>query len=266
MLNKMNFKKANIIITTLFVTLIIGLIWLLVTKYIINLIKISAENHKYYKSYYIAYAWIELELLKLKNHGFWFEDIISGDSLTVKNNFTWINHYFSSKIYSLSKNITNNPLSLISDIDCSQEENYILINTGDAILLPLFYDKNTWEWKLTWTNYEALNVDLNNVSLKYSWDFVVSIQKDYESQNYKKRIGWNWTIILSSVGISSIMQPWYYLIVGALEKWKFCIQSDNKLVNMYSYIQSWGSYMDRKVLLNVVKKNKWANFTVYGIY
>jgi len=63
------FKKGNIIVVTLFITLIVGLIGLLVTKYIYQLVRVSSENHKYYKAYYIAYAGIEAELLKVKNHG-----------------------------------------------------------------------------------------------------------------------------------------------------------------------------------------------------
>jgi len=55
-------KKGNIIVVTLFITLIIWLIWLLITKYVFNLVQISSENYKYYKAYYIADAGVELEL------------------------------------------------------------------------------------------------------------------------------------------------------------------------------------------------------------
>ena len=270
------FKQANIIIVTLFITLIVWLMWLLVTKYIYQLSDISSENFKYYKAYYIWYGGVELELLKMKNHWLGFEDKILKTSQTVVTNFTGKNYYFTSQIKSLSDQVANTPLVFIFTWKdyCADKSNWINLKTWDAILLPLFYDKNLWEAELSWTNYNLVNVDLSNVKLYYSGSLVVALQS--KIKNIKKNVFWNSDTTLSSLfGISSVSniansandEP--YLIVGGLEKSSFCIKSisqTQKLVNFYSYILSWGSYMDRKVLLNVPKKNKWANFTIYGIY
>jgi len=267
------FKKANIIVVTLFITLIVWLIGLLVTKYIYQLVRVSSENHKYYKAYYIAYAGIETELLKMKNHGLWFEDEILSGSESVTKNFTGLNCYFSSHIFSLSKNVTNNPLRLIfSNIACSKQENWISLKTWDAILLPWFYDKNNWEWKLSGTNYKWLNVGFSDITLHYKWDFVVSLQVKNPENSIKKQVssattdsnGLDTILWVTSFNGSVTDEP--YLVIWALENWSFCISSNSKIVNIYSYVQSWGSYQNRKVLLNVAKKHKWANFTVYWIY
>ena len=267
----LSFKRANVIIITLFITLVVGLMGLLITKYIYNLVKVSAENHKYYKAYYIGYAGVELELLKLKNHWLGFEDKVSVNSDTVVKNFSGLNYHFSGQILSLTKNVTANPLSLLfNNVNCSDKKNWISLNTWDAILLPLFYDKNIWEAKLSGQNYELLNVVFSNVTLNYDWRFVVALQSKLQDRNVKSQVSWVGDKLLSDIfSVTSFggnVEDEPYLIVWALEKWSFCIHSDDKLVDIYSYVQSWGSYKDRKVLLNVAKKNKWANFTVYGIY
>jgi len=267
------FKQANIIIVTLFITLIIWLMWLLVTKYIYQLSDISSENFKYYKAYYIWYGGVELELLKMKYHWLWFEDKIPKNSQTVLKNFTGNNYYFNSEVKSLSKQVANTPLVFIftwKDF-CADKKNWINLKTWDAILLPLFYDKNISEAKLSWINYELLNLNFGDVILYYSGSLLISLQS--KKGHYKKNAFWNWNTTLSSLfwissvsNIADSVSDEPYLIIWWLSNSSFCIKSDEKIVNYYSYILSWWSYMNRKVLLNVPKKNKWANFTIYGIY
>ena len=269
-----NFRKWNIIVVTLFITLIVWLIGLLVTKYIYQLSDISSENFKYYKAYYIWYAGVELELLKLKNHWLGFEDKVLKTSQTVLRNFTGNNYYFSSEIKSLSKQIANTPLVFIftwKDF-CDNKKNWIKLKTWDAMLFPLFYDKNLSEAPISWKNYTLLNLDFSNVTLYYSWNLLVSLQS--KVKNYKKNVFWSSEIDLQSLlwvsSVNNLVEDWAsdepYLIVWALSNSSFCIKSNQKMVNFYSDILSWGSYMNRKVLLNVPKKNKWANFTIYWIY
>ena len=139
-------KRWNIIIVTLFITLIVWIIWLVITKYLLNLVEISSENHKYYRSYYSSYAGIELELWKLKNHGMWFSDKIDKNSQTVSKNITGANYNFSSSIYSTWNYINSNPKSLLTNsIDCSNIDNHINIWTWQALMLPLIYDEHSWE-------------------------------------------------------------------------------------------------------------------------
>ena len=266
------FKKANVIVVTLFITLIIWLIWLLVTKYIYNLVQISSENYKYYKAYYIWYAGVELDLLKMKNHWMWFEDYINSNSSTVTNNFSWIDYKFSVSTKSLSKQVMNNPLVFIfSWADyCANKKNWISLNTWDAILLPLFYDKqNSYPAKLSWENYTKLWVSFSDLNIYYSGYILVSYQTQDQSLNSKKTLNWEWNNDVSNIlwSNSATVLDKPFLVIWWAWKWSFCLSSSNgKLVNLYSYILSEWEYMWRKVVLNVAKKNKWANFSIYWIY
>ena len=266
------FKKANVILVTLFITLIIWLIWLLVTKYIYNLVQVSSENYKYYKAYYIWYAWVELELLKMKNHWMWFEDYISYNSSTVSKNFSWIDYDFSVSTKSLSKQVMNNPLVFVfSWINyCSDSKNWINLNTWDAALFPLFYDKiNSYPAELSWENYEKLWVSFSNVNIYYSWYLLFSYQTTDTEKNIKTTKNGNsndtlYNILWTDNNATVAEKP--FLVIWWAWKWSFCISSDERLVNLYSYILSEWEYMWRKVILNIAKKNKWANFSIYWIY
>lgn len=266
-------KKWNVIIITLFIVLIIWVIWLIITKYLLNLIKISSENHKYYKAYYAAYAGIELELWKLKHHGMWFKDSIPKTSSTVSKNITWVKYYFSSNIYSTWKYISSNPKSLIdSNINCSIIKNYISLWTWDAIILPLIYDENNWEWVFSWKNYEALSINPNDFEINYSWDIIVSFQSNDNKIN-KRCVSSSIDTknlleldIFPSISSSLDASKNPFLVIAANSPSKFCIDAWNSIVTPYSYIQSIWNFMDRAVQLNVIKHHKWANFVVYWIY
>lgn len=265
----MNFKKANIIIITLFITIVVWLIGLIVTKYIFNLIVVSSENAKYYKSYYIAYAGIETELLKMAWHGIWFEDKILSWSNTIVKNFSGWKLYFSSKINSLSKYISADPNSLINNSInyCSNYKNWVKLWTWEWFLIPLFYDKNTSEAKLTWLNYQLVSASLADINLNYSWDLVVGFQQTNEDKKLKSLAGNDTKTLFDlfgSVTYSVDSKP--FISIWAKAPAAFCISSNFPIVSYYSYIQSKGAYFDRVVYLKVIKKNKWANFTIYGIY
>ena len=264
----MNFKKANIVIVTLFITIVVGLIGLIVTKYIFNLIKVSSENLKYYKSYYLAYAGIETELLKIAWHGIWFEDRILSWSDTIKKNFTG-SMYFESKIKSLSKYVSSNPNSLIDDSInyCADYKNWISLGTWEWFLMPLFYDKNTSEAKLTWINYELVNASLADINLNYSWALVAWFQQNNENKKLVN-LAWNDSKTLFDLfgGISYSVDTKPFISIWAKSPVSFCINSNFPIVDYISYIQSKGSYFDRVVYLKVIKKHKWANFTIYWIY
>jgi len=265
-------KKWNIIIITLFITLIIWIIWIIVTKYLLNLIEISSENYKYYKAYYVAYAGIELELWKIKYHGMWFSDFVDKNSLTVSENIAWINYYFSSSLYSTWKYITSNHKSLINDnINCSNIENYISLWTWQALMLPLIYDQNNWEWNFSWLNYNVLNISPNNFNINYIWDIIVSFQSNDNKLNQSimsnSKSNKNLQNIFPSFSFSSLtLSSKPFLVFAANKPSNLCIDHNNTIVAPYSYIISQWNFMDRSVQLNVIKNHKWANFTVYWIY
>lgn len=261
-------KKWNVIITTLFITLIIWIIWLIVTKYLLNLIQVSSENQKYYKAYYISYGWIELELWKLKNHGMWFSDEIKKDSTTITSNFSWYKYHFSSKVISSWNYITNNPqASINSSINCKNKKNRITLWTWEAFLTPLIYDNNK---NFSWINYEQININWTYTNIHYSWNLIISFQsnqtKHNENINNNKKKNINQIFNnFNSYKKEALHRP--FLAFGAIEPSKLCIENtNNKLILPYSYIQSKWNFMNRTVQLKVIKENDWANFSIYWIY
>jgi len=268
-------KRWNIIIVTLFITLIVGLIGLLITKYVFNLVQISSENYKYYKAYYIADAGIELELWKMKGHGMWFDDFITWNSLTVSKNFTWVNYNFSLKNISLSDYISSNPKSLLWWTHyCLDKKNWIKLWTWDGLLTPLIYDKTSWESIYSWKNMKILAWNFSDTTLYYSGDLVLW----YISNEKKKtfNILWSWSVSLSdkfnsdphdSIWYPTDMEKSPFIVIWSKTASSICLSNTfNKLVSPYSYVVSKWNYMNRTVVLKVVKHHKWANFSIYGLY
>ena len=264
-------KKWNIIIVTLFITLIIWLIWLLITKYVFNLVQISSENYKYYKAYYIAYAGIELELWKMKGHGMWFDDKITWNSQTIRKNFTWVNYNFSVKNISLSHYISSNPKSLLWwNNYCADKKNWVKLWTWDGLLTPLVYDKTSWEAPYSGKNMYVLPLNFSDTKLYYSWDIVL-----WYISNTKKTIKalalWENTDNLQNLfwfnnpNLDIDESP--FIVIWAKEASSICMENtSNKLVSPYSYVVSKWNFMDRTVVLKVIKHHKWANFSIYGLY
>jgi len=262
-------KKGNIIVVTLFITLIIWLIWLLITKYVFNLVQISSENYKYYKAYYIADAGVELELWKMKNHWIWFQDFINSNSPTVSKNFSWLNYNFSSKNISLSNYISSNPKSLIEFWNyCNSKDNWIKLWTWDALLTPLLYDKTNTEAIYSGKNLKILTWNFSDMTLYYSWNIVLW----YISNSIKKisKLLWaNQSITLSSKfhTYPTNIDDSPFIVIWATSTSSICLANTyNKLVSPYSYIVSKWNYMNRTVILKVIKHHKWANFSIYWLY
>lgn len=268
-INKMN-KRWNVIIMTLFITFIIWIMWLIITKYAVNLINIASENYKYYKSYYVAYGAIELELSKIKYHGIWFSDETKTTEKVVTDNFTgWspnIKYNFESKIYTSWLVLNAEPSSLWKDgANCSDSDNWIELGTWEWFMTALFYDKNT---DFSWKDYQQLNVSPSDIEVNYDWEIIVSFQEDWNSKqsatlkwkNDKSSI----SSILTWLNFENSTNP--YIVFGAKKPSKVCVKSENSLISPYSYIKARWNYMDRSVQVNVLKKNNWANFAIYWIY
>jgi len=120
--------KGNILIIVLFILFLSALAGLLVTKYVKNILGYSTEIYKYYKTYYIAYGGIELEITKISNHGFGFEDTISKNSKTNSNNLNYCylaECYFESSVKNNSNIIADHKKSYELSI-CNKDDSYIL--------------------------------------------------------------------------------------------------------------------------------------------
>lgn len=136
---------------------------LLVTAYIRNLIKLSASFHDYYKSYYIANAWLELSLVKTNGNvrGYGFKDTVLSWSSTTSSNFSGSNRYFSARINTLS--------NYLGDVNTSDSTNTDTCNAstvatmwyeiapGGCVPVILIQDntgianvyRDNWEWLIT---------------------------------------------------------------------------------------------------------------------
>lgn len=256
---------------TLFITFIIWIMWLIITKYALNLINIASENHKYYKSYYAAYWWIELELSKIKYHWIWFSEKNKKTEPISTNNFTWwspdIKHNFESQIYTSWLTINANPSSLFASSNCDDESNFIRLWTWEWVMLPLFYDKST---SFSWKDYNVLlSLSPWDINIHYRWSLIVSFQEEWGG-NLSANLTWISGVkslgsIFGLLSFDGKENP--YIVLWARRPSLVCVKSDSiPMISPYSYIQSRWEYMDRSVKLNLLKKNAWADFAIYWVY
>ena len=243
------------------------------------------ETHKYYKAYYLSYAWVELEMLKMKNRGIWFSDEVIKTSDTVTKNFENDRKSFDVKLISKGNSINDNPYSLIWKSDCNNQEDFINLKPWEWVLIWLFYDKWDIPWSLSestysWDNYDLIS-DYTNISIYWSGKTFFGIQ-DKNNQNVVttektlniwdqlngKNLLWWIFPILGSYPVEQ--RP--FLVIANIDNNisnKYCIESTNvssQIVANYSIIQSRWQYRDRTVQLKVIKAHKWANFVMYNIY
>ena len=151
-------KKANVMLLVLFIMFISSLLWLLVSQYVRNMIKISWLFRDYYTTYYYAYAGLELWLSQINyrernsQKPFGFEDQIAFDSFSA---CAW-NCEFAMEISSRWDVLTDSFDPSVTSCTWSnamweptgQEranlENVYLVDPGDGFIIPLFYDASTW--------------------------------------------------------------------------------------------------------------------------
>ncbi len=149
--------KANILIITLFLLMMSSLSALLVSAYINNLIKLSASFHDYYKSYYVANAWLELALVKTngKVRKYGFEDTVVSWSTTVTNNFSGS---FASLIRTSSTSLWDTNTSNPDNTDTCSAETVtsmwyeippgwcvpIILLQDNSTIVPSTYNGNEW--------------------------------------------------------------------------------------------------------------------------
>jgi len=136
--------KWNISILVIFVLIASSLIWILTTNYIRDLMQYNDIIHWYYKSYYLAKAWLEISLTQIWQNWIWFENTINTWNNIVSWNLICKNCSFNSEILWNSDYFSQN----------TRTESWcitpISLKTGESIILPLFKQVNTW------TNYQKL--------------------------------------------------------------------------------------------------------------
>lgn len=139
--------KWNVSIMVILILLACSLMWILTIIFLNSLISYTDDTYSYYKSYYVAKAWLELSLTEIDNSQVWFsQNIYSGNEINT-NNFDCVDCYFVSHIQWRSSIISN---SFWENSECNSE-NALLLNAWESIIIPMFYD-NTSEFSKILSN------------------------------------------------------------------------------------------------------------------
>lgn len=278
--NPMKKKSGHILIIVIFILFLVSFMWLLITKYVKNILLFSTEMHKYFKSYYEAYAGIELTLTQIKNHPFGFEQTIRYDSDTNKNNFKYckLNKcYFELTLKSKSNYLIDSPKSM--SINSCQEQDSYSINNWEWVIVPLFWDSNpeSGEWTLEWTDVDYLtNGNFLGIRLEsYNSDgkelsIWVSIIEQLQRNIIQKTISWP-IVFWSESNIQSLdydnNEKSFLILWNVDNSWQeqICVNTPVKLPSKYVVINSVWRYNDRFVSIEVNKLNTLPDYLIYNI-
>lgn len=277
MISRMKFK-SNILIITLFLLMMSSLSALLVTAYINNLIKLSSSFHDYYKSYYIANAWLELALVKTngKVRKYGFEDTVSSWSTTVTNNFSGS---FTSSIYASSTNLwdanTSNPLYSSECNAATVSTMWYMIPPWWCVPIILLKDSD-WitpsspEWSLSaitdndltpvWSShYPSISV----FSTVWFTALLTAVWSDLGFLDWRSTwfvAGQNNNVIHSMIADTTspyFTDGWKYILMIAntsSNTWYYCLQSNVAIPTQYVTISAQWHYRNTILDLKWVRK------------
>lgn len=268
-------KKANIMLLVLFIMFVSSLLWLLVSQYVRNMIKISGLFKDYYSTYYYAYAWLELGLSQINyrernsQKPFGFEDEINFNSFSKCNGKCDFNMNIDSRntiiTDSFDPAVTSctwtNAMGQPSAPWRNDAWNVYLIDPWDGFIIPLFYDSSTWfntvqyqtidyYWAGLENEFTNLNPTLYNLSESPFWiweEYIVRIIDD-KTENYLASIE---PTIWSNTDYS--ISP---LDLGAQEDLAYSWDSSNK-----NYLIVANATWDRKDFCLQLDPLVWATHT-----
>ena len=273
-------KSWSILIFVLFMMIVTSLLALLITQYIRNILNYSSNYYKFEKSYYLAYWWIELELIKIKNHWPGFEDSINSTSPTNLKNRNCKNCYFETQNKSLSNVIWWDWYTLENEInDCSQlpEEHWIKLKWWEGIIFPLFIDNDSninSENNIVWnSNYSIIDIKNQQINIFINWNiwdhFIIWFT------NWNKNLILSWKLISNSdnknysVDLNFNVDNNTYMGLIRKTSWynpdNFCLQLPEKITTNRNYIISKWKYLDFYLTLKTVKLNKVPDYLIYSI-
>lgn len=273
-------KRWNILIITLFLLFIISFLWILITKYIRNILYYSWEFEKHYKSYYLAYWWVEIALTKIKNHWYWFEEKLEKTSKTVVSNLNaceW-DCNFSYDIISKTNHITDK--ENFDEISTCSDEDSFGLEAWQSIVIPLFTDRSVWEagiddivyTKYSYTDFRNIVLDVYHMNNKKFLVWVAII--DNPIKNYVTKI-WNtdnFSLPFNTTDLNSLQysnNKLSFLVVSNIEDNSqtkyFCLNSIKKLYSGYIKIKSIWNYHWKSIWLNAILKRPLPEYLVYSI-
>lgn len=254
---------------------------LLVTAYIRNLIKFSASFHDYYKSYYIANAWLELALVKTNGNVRWygFEDVVSSWSSTVTANFSGSNRYFFTTIKTTSWSLwdanTSNPWYATWCNAQTVSQMWYQIPPWWCVPIVLLQDKvgltAIWqiEWSITKISDNALTAvwwglypNITIYSSSWFTSLLTKVNNDLsfadwwstwftstQNGNVILNTAWQWNNWLDGGGK-------YILMIAntSSQTWYYCASSNVPIPTQYVTISAEGNYGNVTLNLKWVRK------------
>ena len=167
--------KWNVSIMVILILLACSLMWILTIIFLNSLISYTDDTYSYYKSYYVAKAWLELSLTEIDNSQVWFsQNIYSGNEINI-NNFDCVDCYFVSHIQWRSPVISN---SFWENGECNSGT-ALTLNAWESMVIPMFYDNTSEFSEILSDDFELVKLSdstyRDNLKMTVVWSYPPSL-------------------------------------------------------------------------------------------
>lgn len=268
----------------MFILIACSLFGLLTVRFLQSMFVQSAQIHDYYKSYYLAKAWLELVFVQLPVRGLWFDFVVSSGSDIIKQNFLSAgNYYFESSIVGRSNLLSR---SVRQSSTCSEP---FSLNHWESLIFPLFYDKfdskiyGTYDSLSKPIDYDIKQQLLSNFEFSWlnnnpkvslwilisswwdlyeNWIYFIGVDS-LDQGSFDNFVKWvNNSFVYSNLGDANFsnwpnyMTDWfkaYFIIANKDNKaFQFCLENKQSEFPLQQYwIKSIGVYNNQKLGLEV---------------
>lgn len=266
-------KQWSILIVILFMLIVTSLIGLIMMVYMRSILNFTNSFHDYQQAFYLAQAWVELQLVKAKNHAFWYEDSITTWSKTVQLNIT--NYctkscFFSSTLQSSSYVVWQSEHIRDNQTVCSELLWYTTDTSKLISSLFLYQDETSdseREWKLMSSKKISAIKNSNIKIMIYGLSsYRLALQatsSSWESSSYDRIQTLNQSEISLLDYQSSFLQAVWddsliriKIINDLKQSWYVCFQStagNLKLPSFHQLVQSVWSYWNTTVRIQALQ-------------
>lgn len=191
-------KKWNISIIVTFILALVSLLALLSANYTREIVNNAGTLKNYYKTYYLANAWIETSLVAINQYWFWFEEKISSWN-KINENFdcNQIDCYFTSNIKSIVHFNESNDIFINNwDNDICNEDNAITLERWETYSIPLFYDPNKWDTNLLVVSklQKDMDIEIENIWKNKLFAISISLGDWRDNLHNRQKLVMTWTI------------------------------------------------------------------------
>lgn len=163
----------NILILVILVMLTVAMMWLLTMSFLKQMFTYTINLDGYYKSYYLAKAWIELALTEIDNSKVWFSNsILWNDNIFTQNLCEGLDCSVDLTISGRAKNLNN----YFWETGGCTTGNAFTLSWWESFALPLFL-QDTWIsnadivlWNWSW-NISNIVSNIDNLKMKAPSDY-----------------------------------------------------------------------------------------------